>query len=81
MKPKVGNGVSPAGSVESQSRREALKSFGRYVGVAPTAMVLLQPRLGEAKPGNGKGWGPGGNPNKRGWGRGGSPDRGDESDY
>jgi hypothetical protein len=27
-----------------QSRREALKRFGRYAAVAPTAMVLLQPR-------------------------------------
>jgi hypothetical protein len=28
----------------SQSRREALKRFGRYAAAAPTAMVLLQPR-------------------------------------
>ena len=81
MKPKMGRGAAPAGSVKSESRREALKSFGRYAAVAPTAMVLLQPRQGAAKPGNGKGWGPGGNPGKKGWGRGGSPDRGDESGY
>jgi hypothetical protein len=28
----------------SQSRREALKRFGRYAAVAPTTMVLLEPR-------------------------------------
>lgn len=81
MKPKMGGGAPPVGPVRRQSRREALKNFGRYAAAAPTAMVLLQPRRGEAIPGNGKGWGPGGNPHKKGWGRGGSPDRGDDADY
>jgi hypothetical protein len=44
----------------SQSRREALKKFGRYAAVAPTAMVLLEPREGHAGKGKGKGWGKGG---------------------
>ena len=36
----------------SQSRREALKKFGRYAAAAPTAMVLLQPS--ESHAGKGK---------------------------
>ena len=44
----------------SQSRREALKKFGRYAAVAPTVMVLLEPREGHAGKGKGKGWGKGG---------------------
>jgi hypothetical protein len=36
-------------SLASQTRREALKTFGRYAAVAPTAMVLLQPREGHAR--------------------------------
>jgi hypothetical protein len=43
-----------------QSRREALKNFGRFAAVAPTTMVLLDSREGSAKPGNGRGWGRGG---------------------
>ncbi len=31
-----------------QSRREALKRFGRYAAAAPAAMVLLQARKSEA---------------------------------
>ncbi len=31
-----------------QSRREALKRFGRYAAAAPAAMVLLQPRASHA---------------------------------
>jgi hypothetical protein len=43
--------ASPA----SQSRREALKKFGRYAAAAPTAMVLLEPRESHAaKPKKGK---------------------------
>jgi hypothetical protein len=37
-----------SGSLASQSRREALKRFGRYAAAAPTAMVLLQPRESHA---------------------------------
>ena len=40
------------GSLASQSRREALKKFGRYAAAAPTAMVLLEPR--ESLAGKGK---------------------------
>ena len=50
-----------------QSRREALKRFGRYAAAAPTAMVLLQPREGHAGKGNGHSWGKGGR-----WGKGGN---------
>jgi hypothetical protein len=39
-------------TLASQSRREALKEFGRYAAAAPTVMVLLEPREGHA--GNGK---------------------------
>jgi hypothetical protein len=31
-----------------QSRREALKRFGRYAAAAPAAMILLQPHRSEA---------------------------------
>jgi hypothetical protein len=41
-----------SGSPASQSRREALKKFGRYAAAAPTAMVLLEPR--ESHAGKGK---------------------------
>jgi hypothetical protein len=37
-----------SGSLASQSRREALKKFGRYAAAAPTAMVLLEPSEGHA---------------------------------
>ena len=37
-----------AGGAANESRREALKRFGRYAAAAPTAMVLLQPRDGHA---------------------------------
>jgi hypothetical protein len=46
----------------SQSRREALKKFGRYAAIAPTVMVLLEPRESHAGKGKGRG---------RGWGKGG----------
>lgn len=32
----------------TQTRREALKKFGRYAAAAPAAMVLLQPRASDA---------------------------------
>ena len=32
----------------TQSRRDALRKFGRYAAVAPTAMVLLQSRPSHA---------------------------------
>ena len=47
----------------NQSRREALKRFGRYAAAAPAAMVLLQPRASHA--GRGRG-----NSRGRGWVRG-----------
>ena len=57
----------------SQSRREALKKFGRYAAAAPTAMVLLEPR--ESHAGRRKGGGRG--RKGRGWGRG----KGGDSHY
>jgi hypothetical protein len=54
MEPQHSDQVSGSGS--DQSRREALLRFGRYAAMAPTAMVLLQPRDSLAKPEkNGKG--------------------------
>jgi hypothetical protein len=47
--------VSVADGTTDQSRREALKRFGRYAAVAPTAMMLLQPR--ESHAGKKKGFG------------------------
>ena len=46
-------------SQASQSRRQALKKFGRYAAVAPTVMVLLEPSEGHARKGRGKGRGRG----------------------
>jgi hypothetical protein len=72
MEPRHSDQVS--GGASDQSRREALKRFGRYAAMAPTAMVLLQPRDSLAKPDkNGKGGnsnkgGKGGNSNKGGKG-------------
>jgi hypothetical protein len=34
----------------AEVRREALKRFGRYAAAAPTAMLLLVPRAGDARP-------------------------------
>jgi hypothetical protein len=63
MEPRHSDQVSAGGS--DQSRREALLRFGRYAAMAPTAMVLLQPRDSLAKPDkNGRG----GNSNKGGKG-------------
>ena len=60
-------------SPASQSRREALKKFGRYAAAAPTLMVLLEPRESHAGMRNGRmrgrNWG--------GWGKG----KGDSSPY
>jgi hypothetical protein len=39
---------SAADGTADQSRREALKKFGRYAAVAPAAMMLLEPREGHA---------------------------------
>jgi hypothetical protein len=50
----------------SHSRREALKRFGRYAAAAPAVMVLLEPSVGHAGKGKGRGWGKGGR-----WGKGG----------
>ena len=46
-----------------QSRREALKKFGRYAAVAPTVMLLLEPRESHAGKGKRHKWGK--------WGKGG----------
>jgi hypothetical protein len=56
----------------SQSRREALKKFGRYAAVAPTVMVLLEPRESHARKGKGSG---------RGWGKGRKGRKGGGNDY
>jgi hypothetical protein len=40
--------ISAADTPTNQTRREALKRFGRYAAAAPTIMVLLQPRDGQA---------------------------------
>jgi hypothetical protein len=42
--------VSSAPATKDETRREALKRFGRYASAAPAAMVLLQSRRGEAAP-------------------------------
>lgn len=68
--------TSEAYAPSKQSRREALKAFGRYAGVAATAMVLLQPREGHAGKGKGLAWGKGGK-----WGKGGRWGKGGDSDY
>ena len=62
-----------SGRPASQSRREALKKFGRYAAAAPTAMVLLESRESHAGKRNGRGGGRKG----RGGGRG----RGGDSHY
>jgi hypothetical protein len=49
-----------SGDTAVQSRREALKKFGRYAALAPTAMVLLQPRETLAKNSKSGGGGKGG---------------------
>jgi len=49
--------LSPADGATNQSRREALKRFGRYAAAAPTAMLLLQPRESLAGKGKAKGRG------------------------
>jgi hypothetical protein len=40
----------PTGHPASEARREVLKKFGRYAAVAPTAMLLLEPRQSHAGP-------------------------------
>ena len=52
-----------SGGASNQSRREALKKFGRYAAAAPAAMILLQPRQSHARRRHGYGRG-------HGWGRG-----------
>jgi hypothetical protein len=66
MEAKTGLDTPPPVGAIDQSRREALKMFGRYAAAAPAAMVLLQAReshAGKAKgrgkrksKGKGKGW-------------------------
>ena len=55
----------------NQSRREALKRFGRYAAAVPTTMVLLQASEAHARNDNGRRWGKGGKSSKGGWGKGG----------
>jgi hypothetical protein len=59
-------------SPTSQSRREALKKFGRYAAAAPTVMVLLEPRESHAgkRKSRGPGRGKGGKPPRNGGGSG-----------
>lgn len=40
--------ISVSDAPSTQSRREALKKFGRYAAAAPVAMVLLMPDEGHA---------------------------------
>ena len=42
--------ISSVQAAKDESRREALKRFVRYAAVAPTTMVLLDPRSGQADP-------------------------------
>lgn len=65
MESKTGVDLPPAAGATNQSRREALRVFGRYAAAAPAAMVLLQPHESHAKAkrrrkrrgkGKGKGW-------------------------
>ena len=61
--------ASSADVAPNQSRREALKKFGRYAAAAPAVMVLLEPRVGHAGKSRGRGKGPA-------WGSGGRPGKG-----
>ena len=63
MELMTGVDLPPAAEGTGQSRRDALKLFGRYAAAAPAAMVLLQAGESHAKPkrrrrprGKGKGW-------------------------
>jgi len=61
---KLDEDTGKGGRAADQSRREALKRFGRYAAAAPATMVLLQPRDGSAARrggggGNGRGGGDG----------------------
>ena len=58
--------ASAADGTPDESRRDALKRFGRYAAAAPAVMVLLEPREGHAGKGKGRGWGKGGRWGKRG---------------
>ena len=44
MDPAKPNEGAVVDAAYPQSRREALKRFGRYAAVAPTTMLLLSPR-------------------------------------
>jgi hypothetical protein len=48
--------VCGAGAAPTQTRREALKKFGRYAAAAPTAMVLLRPLESHAATPRRRGW-------------------------
>jgi hypothetical protein len=56
-----------ADTATNQSRREALKKFGRYAAAVPTAMILLQPSVSYADRDRGRGWFKGGRGKK--WGK------------
>ena len=62
-----------SGGASNQSRREALMKFGRYAAMAPTVMVLLQPRVSLAKNSKSR--------KSRGWGKGGKKGHGGGSHY
>lgn len=49
MEPTARSGISAVEAGKEESRREALRKFGRYAAIAPMTMVLLQPRDGQAK--------------------------------
>ena len=50
MEPTARSRISAVEAGTEESRREALRKFGRYAAIAPMTMVLLQPREGQAKP-------------------------------
>ena len=47
MKERLSGNPAERGAAD-ETRREALKRFGRYAAAAPTAMLLLDPRPGRA---------------------------------
>jgi hypothetical protein len=68
MESITGVDLAPAAGATNQSRREALKMFGRYAAAAPVAMVLLQPSESLAGKGKGRGKSRGKRKGKRkGW--------------
>jgi hypothetical protein len=60
--------TSAAEVATRQSRREALKRFGRYAAAAPTTMILLEPHESHAGKSNRRGRSNRGKGGKRGRG-------------